>query len=300
MYLERYRRTKVSNILRSTDGRVLPAIHADGSVVQIRAIIQRSDTGDGGSSANMLFKGIIKRIDGDTSANNQVRRGFNDKCTIEMKKDGTIISVDPSILNLLGFGNDKDANEYIGQSIETIVPPLPDYPRQQKSKWISQALSNQDMNFYILLLSKNFTLLPFTYSLSMKSADIILMRVRDLLSTDALLTIDEVGTIISINDDAFLLLGHEPDEVVNRNIKILMAEEIAAQHDGFLARYKETQVARVVGVARTLSTIHRDQSSMPIEIQVIFLTFFSNFFPHLHKYRSPRLKQEMAILLLVG
>jgi PAS domain S-box-containing protein len=268
MYLERYRRTKVSNILRATEGRILPAVHADGSVVQIRAIITRADTGDGGNSSNLLFKGIIRRIDANNKADSGVRAGFDDRDVIEMKKDGTIISLSKTILNTLGFPADKDPEELVGQSIEVIVPPVPQRPRQQKSYWIPQALAAQDLNFYICFLTKNFSLFPMTYCLSMKSSDVILMRVRDVLATDALITIDEVGTVLAMNDDAFLLLGHEPDEIIGQNIKCLLEESVAVQHDGFLLRYKETRVARVVGIPRQISTIHRDKTEFPIEIQV--------------------------------
>ena len=266
MYLERYRRTKVSNILRSTEGRFLPALHADGSVVKIRAIIQRSDTGDG--SDNLLFKGIIRRVDNDLSNSAEGRIGFDDRNVIEMKKDGTIISVGKSILNTLSYSADKDPNEYVGQPIEVLIPPVENRPHQQRSHWMAQALAAPDLNFYILLLQKNFTLFPFTYNLSMKSPEVVLMRLRDVLATDALLTIDEIGTILSSNEDSFLLLGHDPDEIAGRNIKYIQAEEVASQHDGYLSRYKETRVARVVGIARQITTIHRDQTEIPIEIQV--------------------------------
>jgi hypothetical protein len=55
---------------------------------------------------------------------------------------------------------------------------------------------------------------------------------------------------------------------MGRNIKYILDESVASQHDSYLARYKETRVKRVVGVPRTITTIHRDQSVMPVEIQV--------------------------------
>ena len=267
MYLERFRRTKVSNVLRSVEGRNLPAVHADGSLVQIKARITRADTGSGDTSSNMLFKGVIKRLDALNTSEDS-RTGFNEKNVIRMSKEGIISYLDRSILTLLGYGNEKDPEEYIGQTIETLIPPVPNRPRQLKSFWIPQGLANQDLNFYILLVNKTYQLLPFTYCLSMETPDTILLRLRDLLSTDALITIDDLGLILSVNEDAFLLLGHEPDEIVGRNIKYILAEEIAVQHDGFLLRYKETRVARVVGIPRNIETIHRDQTSFPIEIQV--------------------------------
>lgn len=267
-YLERFRRTKITNILRNTEGRNLPAIHADGSVVQLKAIIARSDLGDGGSSGRYLFKGIIKRLD-TFSLNTNVRPGFDDHHLIEMKKDGTITAIDPSVLRLLGYNSEKGPEDYIGQSIDTLVPLNPAAGRQMASSWMSQALTNPDLNFYIQLVTKSYTPMPFTFALAMKSTDTIIMRLRDLTSVDAIVTIDEAGTVLSMNEDSALLLGHEPDEVIGRNLKTIMAEELASNHDSYLQRYKETRVKHIIGSSQAIDTIHRDQSVMSVEIQIV-------------------------------
>ncbi len=230
----------------------------------MRAIISRADTG---GSGNLLFKGILRRVD-TTERDTSVRLGFNDKHLIEFKKDGTLINVDKSVLNILGYPTDKDPQEFVGQSVHVIVPPVPNRPRQQKSFWVTQGLSNPDLNFYVLLLSKNLALSPFTYSLSLKSSDHIVMRLRDLITTDVIISVDEQGSVLTANEDALLLLGHESDDLVGRNIKHIMSDEVAAQHDSYLERYKETRVAKFVGSARTLTSIHRDKSVMPLEIQL--------------------------------
>jgi PAS domain S-box-containing protein len=265
MYLERFRRTKISNILRSTEGRVLPAVHADGSIVQIRAIITRVDNNEG-ANANMLFKGVIQRMDSVGRAT--IRQGFNDNDYIEISKDGFIKDISRSLLNQLGYNQEHSLDEFIGQSIEIIIPPLPSRPNLAKEYWIPKCLSAPDYNFYTLCVNKNYALIPFTINCTMKTADTLIVRFKDISGIDAIISIDEVGTVLAFNEDAFLLLGHDQDETIGRNIKFILAKEIADQHDGFLERYKNTRVKRVVGVARTLNTIHRDQSVMPIEIQV--------------------------------
>ena len=261
--MERYRRTKVSNILRSTEGRNLPALHADGSVVQIRATIQKSDTGD---DENLLFKGLLRRVD-TLDTGKALRPGFEDFSILELKKDGTIISIDKSVLKMLGY-TDANIEEYIDQPIETLIPPVEGVDRQDKNHWMPLALSNTDLNFYIMMVTRNFLLLPVTFCLSMKSSEVILMRLRDLSNTDAVISIDDMGTVSAFNEDAFLLLGHDSDDIMGKNLKIIMEKSISAQHDGFLKRYRDTRLARVVGIPRVLNTIHRDGSEIPIEIQV--------------------------------
>jgi PAS domain S-box-containing protein len=267
MYLERYRRTKVSNILRSVDGRVLPAVHADGSIVSILAIVTRADGGDSsGMSGNMLFKGVVQRV--DAVGKKEIRAGFRDQDVLEIDKTGIIKYISPSVLPFLNYPKEMSADSFAGKPVEFLIPKIENRPTQDKGYWIPKCLAAGDLNFYILLMNKNLSLTPFTMSLQMKSADTILIRLKDISNLDALITIDDLGVILAFNEDAFLLLGHDPDEALGQNIKFMLAPEISVQHDFFLQRYKDTRVARVVGVARTLNTIHRDKSVLPIEIQV--------------------------------
>lgn len=235
MYLERYRKTKVSNILRAAEGRILPAVHADGSVVQIRAIISRSDTNDG--SGRMLFKGVIKRGDLGGGGVPGGRRGFKDSYEVILNKAGIILSVSRNVLNMLGYSKDRNLSEFVGNPIEILIPPIPDNPAQDKSSWMIRALKNQSLNFYLWASCKNFSVLPMSYNLTpAKDGESIKMLVRDMTDLDALVTIDELGTILAVNDDAFILLGFDPEEVIGKNINKLQAPEVAEAADSHLFR----------------------------------------------------------------
>lgn len=266
MYLERYRRTKVTNVLRSAEGRVFPALHADGTVVQIKSFVTRADSGETGS--NLLFKGIIKR--GNVAGNNVAggRKGYLENYELEMNKAGIIVKLNRKILTMLGHPQDRPIGDFIGQPIEVLIPVLPDRPSQTKSVWFTRALKNPDQNFYVIACNKNYTLLPITFCLDERPDGAIRMRIRDVSELDALLTIDEIGNVLKMNEDAFMLLGFEPEETIGRNIKYIQPQEVADQHDFYLQRYKDTGVARFVGIARTVETIHRDTSIFPVEIQV--------------------------------
>ena len=198
MYLERYRRTKVSTALRSIEGRILPAVHADGSVVQVRLIIQRADAGDAsgaGGNQTMLFKGIIKRGDLGGSGGVGSRRGYMNDYEIILNKAGVITQINRKILTMLGHPSDKSISDFIGQPIEVLVPVLPDRPTQQKSNWFTRALKSSELNFYLIMVNKNFSLLPVAFCLAERNDGSIQMRVRDLTELDALINMDEVGNI---------------------------------------------------------------------------------------------------------
>jgi PAS domain S-box-containing protein len=187
---------------------------------------------------------------------------------LEMNRAGIITKLNRKVLNMLGHPSDRQITDYIGQPIEVLVPALPDRPAQQKSNWMPRALKSSDLNFYLIMVNKNYTLLPVAFCLEEKDSGAIRMRVRDLSELDALIQIDEIGTIQTMNDDAFMLLGNEPDEVIGRNIKYIQPPDVAEAHDGYLLRYKETKVARVVGIARNVDAMHRDGTMFAVEIQV--------------------------------
>jgi hypothetical protein len=200
MYLERFRRTKVSNILRSVEGRILPAVHADGSVIQVRAIITRADSGEAnsGASQTMLFKGTIKRGDLGGQGGTNSRKGYMADYELEMNKAGIITKLNRKVLTMLGHPIDRQVTDFIGQPIEVLVPAIPDKPAQQKSNWLPRALKSSDLNFYLIMVNKNYSLLPVAYCLVEQNDGSIQMRVRDLSELDALLQIDEVGIFLFI------------------------------------------------------------------------------------------------------
>ena len=87
-------------------------------------------------------------------------------------------------------------------------------------------------------------------------------------ASDGIITIDERGIIGSVNPAARRMFGYETVELVGKNIKILMPEPHAGQHDGYLARYIRTGEARVIGRLRELSGLRKDGTELPIEINV--------------------------------
>ena len=67
---------------------------------------------------------------------------------------------------------------------------------------------------------------------------------------EAIILIDGRGTISSFNRSAERLFGYAVAEVLGQNVKILMAEPYREAHDEYLARYEETRIPHIIGVAR--------------------------------------------------
>ncbi|WP_291975697.1 MULTISPECIES: PAS domain-containing sensor histidine kinase [unclassified Chelatococcus] len=95
-------------------------------------------------------------------------------------------------------------------------------------------------------------------------------RLRSILETapEALVTIDERGLIESFSKSAEILFGYGADEVVGRNVSMLMPAPHRAAHDGYLSRYLATGEKRIIGIGRTVEGLRKDGSTFPMELAV--------------------------------
>jgi two-component system sensor kinase FixL len=95
-------------------------------------------------------------------------------------------------------------------------------------------------------------------------------RLRSILDTaaDAIIVIDEAGTIESFSLSATRLFGYEPDEVVGWNVRMLMPAPYHEAHDSYLHRYLETGERRIIGIGRIVVGQRKDGSTFPVELKV--------------------------------
>ncbi len=87
-------------------------------------------------------------------------------------------------------------------------------------------------------------------------------------AVDAIITIDAQGIMHSANAAACSMFGYRPEELLGRNVKMLMPEPYRAQHDDFVLRYLETGIKRIIGIGREVVAKRRDGSRVPVELAV--------------------------------
>jgi len=93
-------------------------------------------------------------------------------------------------------------------------------------------------------------------------------RYRNLFDTmiDGLIIINEKGLIDSFNSAAEKIFGYQTNEVLDKNVGILMDEFIASQHDGYLARYINDNDSDAIGIGREIYGRRKDGSRFPVDI----------------------------------
>ena len=96
------------------------------------------------------------------------------------------------------------------------------------------------------------------------------MRLRAILDTavDGIITIDCRGLVLSFSPSAERLFGWTADEVIGRNIKMLMPEPDKSRHDSYLHNYLRTGAPKIIGSGREVMGLRKDGSLMPMRLAV--------------------------------
>ena len=77
---------------------------------------------------------------------------------------------------------------------------------------------------------------------------------------DCIIIIDERGTIQLVNESTTKLFGYDRSELVGQNVRMMMPEHHAVQHDQYLKNYHETRHPKIIGIGRDEKGRRKDGS----------------------------------------
>jgi PAS domain S-box-containing protein len=87
-------------------------------------------------------------------------------------------------------------------------------------------------------------------------------------AVDAIISIDAVGTIESINAATERLFGYAAAELISQNVKLLMPEPYRSEHEGYIRQYRHTGRKKIIGLGREVTGRRKDGSTFPMHLSV--------------------------------
>ncbi|WP_444846630.1 sensor histidine kinase [Duganella caerulea] len=208
-------------------------------------------------------------------------------------QNGKIVLANPALEKLFGYGPDQ----MLGLTLEALVPSRfhaahvgqrDDFFDQPRSRAMGAGAELYGLHHDGYEFGVEVSLSPLRTS---QGQQMVLATVRDITerklaeqalqesearmraifetAVDAIITIDERGVLERLNPAAERMFGYAEAEVAGRNVSMLMPQPHRAQHDGYLAHYRETGEKRIIGKGREVEGLRKDGSVFPMELSVV-------------------------------
>jgi two-component system, LuxR family, sensor kinase FixL len=87
-------------------------------------------------------------------------------------------------------------------------------------------------------------------------------------AVDGIITIDSVGVMETVNKSVLQLFGYTQNELIGKNVSMLMPEPHRSMHDKYLQEYLKTGHAKIIGIGRSLHAQKKNGDLFPILLSV--------------------------------
>ena len=91
-------------------------------------------------------------------------------------------------------------------------------------------------------------------------------------AVDAIITIDERGTVEAVNHAGCQLFGYGTDDIIGQNVRMLMPHPYHDEHDGYLANYLRSGERKIIGIGREVTGLRKDRTTFPMHLAVSEVT----------------------------
>jgi PAS domain S-box-containing protein len=82
------------------------------------------------------------------------------------------------------------------------------------------------------------------------------------------IVIDSAGLVADFNAAATTIFGYRADEVIGRNVSMLMPSQDGQRHDEYLKRYLATGQGRIIGIGREVLGRRKNGEEIPIHLAI--------------------------------
>ena len=113
---------------------------------------------------------------------------------------------------------------------------------------------------------------------------------------DGIITIDDRGLIENINPAALELFGFaSTEELLGKNVSVLMPEPDKKRHDSYIANYERTGQQKIIGIGREVTGQRKDGSTFPFRLGVSEIKFsdrriYTGFIHDLSRQKEDEIK----------
>eukprot|EP00759_Apiculatamorpha_spiralis_P049155 PhF_6_TR44193/c0_g1_i1/m.67779 len=287
-YLSRYRLTRIKNVVDKY--RRVHARRKDGAIFPAEITVREFKK----SPTESWFLGFVRNIATEmeferATALNQAITEMSSDPLIIIDKIGTISRINPAVSSVFHY----TANELNGQNIKMLMPLylserhdsfLQAYQETREkhvidSSRIAKAIRKDGDEFPCEITvkeilnedgsTKNFIgiVRDITHDLLFKQS-VMVNEAVVLISPTPVVSITHQGIITTFNPAAETQFGYVASDVLGKNIKILMTDEDAKNHDGFLARYLKTGTKRVLDQSRLVKAKRRSGEVFMVEASI--------------------------------
>lgn len=107
-----------------------------------------------------------------------------------------------------------------------------------------------------------------------KRAEAVLQETQQRMSAvvetavEGIITMNERAIVESLNPAACRIFGYQPEEVIGRNVEMLMPPSYGDNHDDYLADYLLTGQAKIIGTGREVVGQRKNGATFPMELAV--------------------------------
>ena len=87
-------------------------------------------------------------------------------------------------------------------------------------------------------------------------------------AVEAIIVIDGAGRIETFSKGAERIFGYLPDEVVGKNVNVLMPRGEADQHDGYIENFHQSRQPKIIGTGREVEGRHKSGRIFPMDLSI--------------------------------